>query len=378
MMLQAGSGDDAVRHCDTLNSRIRELHQELRAYLPAVDRIAVCLHDALTDEVSTFLYSPDDTPLRNYRVNLAEAPALDAMRRARLPRVVDDLVNAYVGCSEHSVKLRGSGFHASYTVPMYDGDCFVGFMFFNSRQVGAFPPLVVHHLDLVVRLIGLMIECALHNLTTLTGSLSVLRDVANLRDDETARHLTRMAQYSAIIARGYAAEGGRDDEWVEQVHRFAPLHDIGKIAVSDSLLLSTRELTAEELRGMQQHTVRGAELLRALVAKLGLDGVPYVQALFDIARHHHESWDGSGYPDGLRGEAIPLEARIVRVADVFDALTTRRRYKCAWPVEQALRYLEDGCGTMFDPRCVEVFRSALPAALQVMARFQDTSAADYH
>lgn len=377
MMLDAGSGHDAVRHCDTLNSRIRDLHQELRAYLPAVDRIAVCLHDAPTGDVSTFLYSPSDTPLRNYRVNLAEAPALEAMRQARKPRVVDDLLSTYAGFAEHSVKLRDSGFHASYTVPMYDGDCFVGFMFFNSRQVGVFSPLILRHLDLVVWLIGLMIESSLRSLTMLTGSLSVLRDVAHLRDDETARHLTRMAQYSAIIARGYAQESGHDDEWVEQVHRFAPLHDIGKIAVPDSLLLKPGELTAEEFRAIQQHTVHGAELLGGLVEKLGLDGVPYVQALLDIARHHHECWDGSGYPDHLRGEAIPLEARIVKVADVFDALTTRRRYKGAWPLERALQYLENGCGTMFDRRCVEVFKSGLPAVLDIMARFQDTSAPDY-
>lgn len=364
--------------CSKLNARIRGLHAELQGYLPCVERIAVCLHDASTDEIATFLCSPGETPLRNYRVKLNEAPWLDQLRRTRRARVVNDLRTAYLGRKEHTVRLRQSGFRASYTVPIFDGDSFVGFVFFNSRQPGVFSPHVVHYLDLFVRLITLTIEGTLRTVTTLVGSIGVLREVAHFRDEETARHLTRMSQYSAIIAREMAGGLNRDDEWIEQVRLFAPLHDIGKIAVPDAVLLKPGDLSADEVRVMQQHTVHGAELLTTLVAKLGLEELPNMQALLDIARHHHERWDGSGYPDGLRGEGIPLEARIVKVADVFDALTTRRCYKAAWPIGETLDYLQAGCGVLFDRRCVGSLMQKLPAVREVMSRFGETAGAVFN
>src|SRR6185503_19256818 len=121
-----------------------------------------------------------------------------------------------------------------------------------------------------------------------------------------------------------AAELGRDDDWVEQIRQFAPLHDIGKIATPDAILFKAGKLTDAEFEVMKQHAAKGAEILMTLVENLSLEQVPYIEGLLHIARHHHERWDGKGYPGGLSGERIPPEARIIKVADVFDALTSKR------------------------------------------------------
>lgn len=163
------------------------------------------------------------------------------------------------------------------------------------------------------------------------------------RDFGTGAHLLRMARYSELIA----GELGLPEEEVRILTLAAPLHDIGKIGVPDSILLKPGSLTDEEMAIMRKHPLIGYEILRDSQSR-------FIQIGAQIALRHHERWDGSGYPDGLRGEQIPLNARIVAIADVFDALTSERPYKRAWSNEEAFAYLEEHSGTFFDPSCVKV------------------------
>ena len=359
---------------EALNQRLDGVHRQVREYFPFVVRVAVALYDPKTDDIKTFLHSTrGGSPLEHYRIKLASAGWLNELRRTRRARVIDELAPSILGGQPHSLRILGADYKASYTVPIFDGGNFLGFVFFNADRSHVFTENATRQLDLFVKIISLMIENALRSVTVLAGALHVLHEISRFRDDETYNHLSRMSYYAELIARGIAAEIGRDDDWVEHVRLFAPLHDIGKIATPDAILFKPGKLTDAEFEVMKQHTARGAEILVALIDSLSLEQVPYIESLLHIARHHHECWDGRGYPDGLAGERIPPEARIIKVADAFDALTSRRCYKEAWNVEKAARFLRESAGTQFDPRCVEVLLSQDREIVGIMSRFVDES-----
>lgn len=187
-----------------------------------------------------------------------------------------------------------------------------------------------------------------------------LARAAEFRDPETGAHILRMAHYSQLIARRL----GLDDELCERILVAAPMHDIGKVGTPDHILLKPGRLDDEELEIMRRHARIGHDILTGSVS-------PMIQMAAEIALTHHEKYDGSGYPDGLVGEAIPLVGRIVAVADVFDALTSPRPYKAAWELDRAASFLREGRGTHFDPACVDAFFDQWDAVLGIRQRFQD-------
>ncbi|HTI95030.1 MAG TPA: HD domain-containing phosphohydrolase [Rudaea sp.] len=174
------------------------------------------------------------------------------------------------------------------------------------------------------------------------------------RDFGTGAHLVRMARFAGLIAEGLYMP---DDE-VRMLELAAPLHDIGKIGVPDAILLKRGRLNDEEIVAMRKHPQIGYEILRDSQSR-------FVQIGATVALRHHERWDGSGYPDGMRGSEIPLVARIVALADVFDALISERPYKPAWSLEQATAYVREHSGTLFDPACVEALLRAPTSVEQI-------------
>ena len=183
---------------------------------------------------------------------------------------------------------------------------------------------------------------------------------AEFRDPETGAHIQRMANYSSLIAQ----QLGLSSEEQTLILQAAPMHDVGKIGIPDQILLKPGQLTAEEFSIMKTHTTIGFELLKGSVSTI-------LEAATTIAVSHHEKFDGSGYPYGLTGTAIPLFGRIVAVADVFDALTSERPYKKAWSLEQAADFLCEGRGQHFDPDCLDAFIARWPDAMSVHSRFRD-------
>ena len=178
----------------------------------------------------------------------------------------------------------------------------------------------------------------------LVSAVNMLSEAGTYNDENTGSHMWRMADYCAVLARSL----GWSEEKVEHLKLAAPLHDTGKIGISDTILKAPRKLTAEEWVEMRQHPIIGAEIL-------GKSQAPLFKIAAQVALGHHEKWDGSGYPKGLSGTDIPIAARIVALADVFDALTMERPYKKAWPIEEAYDYLRDNAGAHFDPELVERF-----------------------
>lgn len=181
------------------------------------------------------------------------------------------------------------------------------------------------------------------------------------RDGDIGGHVSRVAMISRVIGRGL----GLDDERCHVLYLAAPLHDIGKIGIADAILGKPGKLLPEEFIAMQKHVSIGARILEDGNSDL-------VRVAERIARWHHERWDGSGYPDRLAGETIPVEARIVAVADVFDALTSARPYKAAWPVEEAYAEILRGRGSHFDPACVDAFVAGW-SEIEALLRMEATS-----
>ncbi|MDE2585893.1 MAG: response regulator [Betaproteobacteria bacterium] len=187
-----------------------------------------------------------------------------------------------------------------------------------------------------------------------------LSRAAEYRDPETGAHILRMAAYSQLIARNL----GLDEAEQQLILEASPMHDVGKVGTPDYILLKPGRLTEDEFRVMQQHASIGHDILQGSQS-------PILQAAAEIARCHHEKYDGSGYPRGLKGEEIPLHSRIVAVADVFDALTSERPYKKAWDLERAAALVREGAGRHFDPKCVEAFFRSWDEVLAIRARHQD-------
>lgn len=188
-------------------------------------------------------------------------------------------------------------------------------------------------------------------------TLFAMSQLAEARDDEVGVHLERIQRYCQLLATSLKESnsfpGLVDDEFIRRVTQASPLHDIGKLAIPEHILNKPEKLTRDEFEIMKKHTVRAAETLQGVVGSHPDN--EFLKLGVEIARSHHEKWDGSGYPDGLRGEAIPLAARIMALADVYDALTSRRSYKPAFSHEQACEIILRQKGYHFDPKLVDMF-----------------------
>lgn len=183
---------------------------------------------------------------------------------------------------------------------------------------------------------------------------------AEYRDNETGNHVLRMSKVAALLAKHL----GFDEEHCDLILNATPMHDVGKIGIPDGILLKPGKHDVEECVVMRTHAEIGYQILADDPSEL-------MQLAAKIALEHHEKWDGSGYPNGLKGEKISIEARITTVSDVFDALTSERPYKRAWPVEDAVKYIEEQKGVSFDPQIVEKFKEVLPDIICINDQFVD-------
>jgi putative two-component system response regulator len=191
-----------------------------------------------------------------------------------------------------------------------------------------------------------------------TELLVRLAVTAELRDDATGKHCFRVGRLAMLLGR----RAGLPEEGLAGLDLAARLHDIGKIVIPDAILLKPGRLDATEMHLMRSHAVIGADILAS-------SALPMAEAARAIARHHHERWDGAGYPDGLAGEAIPLAARVAALADVYDALTHDRPYKRAWSHDEAVAYIAGMRGSQFDPRLADLFLGMMAEAREDLAAF---------
>jgi HD-GYP domain-containing protein (c-di-GMP phosphodiesterase class II) len=359
----------------SLTEQMEWLHEQVRHRYPAVHRIAITLYDSKHGVLKTYVNSSDvSDPLSRYERPLESVPSLAELARNRASRVINDLSQLPLPHVDHTHWLLSHGYASSFTVPLFQSGTLLGFMFFDSREMDAFGGTLPDDLQIYVQLCRMSVLNVINLSHAVEGMVKVARGLAHLRDIETGQHLDRMSSYSRLIARSIAAEEGCDDEFIEHVYLFAPLHDIGKIGIADSILLKPGRLTDEERTTMQGHVNLGVELVDAVMNDTEMVGTLYVSVLRNIVHCHHEWMDGSGYPRGLVGEAIPLEARIVTIADIFDALTSERPYKKPWSNEDAMaelhRMAEAG---KLDRHCVAILDGAADEVRAIQQKFGITA-----
>ena len=193
-----------------------------------------------------------------------------------------------------------------------------------------------------------------------------LSRAAEYKDEDTGAHIVRMSNYSALLAERL----GLNDATVQRILYAAPMHDVGKIGIPDQVLLKPGRLNPEEWKIMRQHTVIGGRILEG--AKEG-----FIKLAEVIAMTHHEKWDGSGYPNGLAGRDIPVVGRVVALADVFDALMSKRPYKEPFSLEKSLDIIRGGRGGHFDPEVVDVFMDSLDSILEIKDKYRDEEASRF-
>lgn len=354
--------------------RLRALHDMLLGRYPFIHRIAIALYDPATDGLKTFASSNEGgAPLTRYEARLADVPSLRVLAEGRRTRVVHDIDTAFDDATTHTQWLRNEGFRSSYTIPIYSHAELAGFLFVDSRDPAVFQPEVTRFLDIFGELTAQLYLVKLAAARSLIGAVHIACRMASIRDTETGMHLERMAKYSRLIARQLNHYGvPLSDEFVEYVHLFAPLHDIGKVGVPDRILLQPGRLDRDGWSTMQGHVELGVQMVDEIAAALGMLTDDAATIMRNIVGGHHERGDGSGYPLGLERSAIPIEARIVAVADAYDALTSRRAYKEAWPHERAVEQLRQEAATgQLDPDCVHALLHDPEALAEIRARFPD-------
>jgi HD-GYP domain-containing protein (c-di-GMP phosphodiesterase class II) len=358
----------------TYQEKLAIVHDVLKKRCSGVDRISIALYDNQTHSLKTFIASPvTESPLKNYESTLTAKSILREIARNAVPRIVNDLRIYEDHDSIHSHAIVGHGFASSYTHPMYRNKELAGFVFMNSFHNQYFRDRILDQVEIFVHLLSEMIMHDLDATHALVAAMRTSISMVQTHDLETGTHLERMSRYSRLISRSLVKQGLEqlDDEQIEQIALFAPLHDVGKIGIPDRILQKPTHLNSEERRVMNTHTVLGRQIVDDLIRNFGFEQIPYIDYLRHIAELHHEAMDGSGYPHGLRGQEISLEARIIAVSDIFDALTTQRPYKSPWSNEHAFAMLQLLSIDKLDKGCVSALAGSPDEIVQIQQQFAE-------
>ena len=355
----------------SISEELYELHQTLLDQWPHLMRIAVALYDEQTGMLHTFVRSNQSQLfLNHYSAPLTEVPSLAEVAESGKPRVIKDLSVLNEARTEHSQTIS-QNFQSSLTERFYFNDALLGFIFYDATKVDYFDQHLAKQLSAYTRLMEALVTTDLLPIKTLIGLVETTKEITRLKDAETNKHLIRMASYMEIIVIELAEQYGFSDEQIEYMWFYAPLHDVGKLAIEDDILMKPGKLTPEEYATMQTHVAEGLTFLETIERNFKFQPLHHINILRDLIGAHHERWNGSGYPLGLGGEAIPIIGRIAAVADVFDAVSSDRVYRKTWSFEKAINYLIDNQGVLFDPNCVNALIKNKDRVFQVYKKYQE-------
>lgn len=357
---------------DMLDLLLREAKQLLN-----VDRVGIA-----------FIDKKKKTIVAEYGVATYEKLALGVGYEVKLKKTsLNDIVKNKKGIINNDVKktfeknkksnslklILKEGIKSNMIIPLILNDEVFGMVFFSSLEKNQFTS---KQFDLASKMIyevtGALNRAYLMKVVLLKMT-TTFAELVDKKDIETGDHILRMVKYSKIIAEGVRKldlETHKiDKKMVLEIERNAAIHDIGKVGIPDKILKKPAKLTNEEFEIMKSHAGIGGEIFKALREELSEFNYSFYEVAEDIARYHHEKYDGTGYPEGLKGTEIPLSARIVALADVFDALTSERVYKRAFSVEETLNIIEESSGKHFDPVVVDAFYNQLDKIKEVYNKY---------
>lgn len=292
-------------------------------------------------------------------------------------RIINDY-KAYSKKHPKSVPIKmifQEGLMSSLACPLTLNNQGMGAIIFSSKQPDCYSENHVPMAKLIANCMAISLEKNLLMNNRLLSSIAQFARLVESKKNAAGFHIERIQNYSRIIAETLAGKKKYiniiDRQFIEDIYTFSPLHDIGKIGIADGILLKPGKLTAEEFEIIKQHTVIGTELLRKATDTLSQNGMTYFDMAIQIAESHHEKYDGSGYPFGLAGDDIPLSARIVAVADVFGALTSKRVYRSAYDIEASMQIIDKESGISFDPDIVDTLNENIEQIVKMYKRYQE-------
>lgn len=301
--------------------------------------------------------------------------SLEQIMVLKEPRIINDIDKYFEGrpIKAYSKIILEHGIKASITLPLEANGIPLGFIFFSSDRKNVYHKKHVEYLKIISNSIALSFQKNIFVDDLVYSSVLALAKLSEARDEDTGDHLMRMSRYSGIIAKALKDTPEYNsiitNEYVTDIIKFSPMHDIGKVGIPDRILLKPGKLTFEEFEIMKTHTAYGANVLAEAEQNIKKKGRSLFKMGIEIAQNHHEKYDGTGYPNGLIGDEIPLSARIVTVADVFDALLSKRPYKEPFTLEETLKIIRDGKGKHFDPVIVDALLSSLDELNEVRHGF---------
>lgn len=348
----------------SFNETLTYIFRTFKPYIP-YSYIGIAVYKAYESDIIVAKYGVSDgmhpelyQRLSGYETTIDSTSLLEVQKN-NVPRVINNL-KAYGSdqeLKEYTRILLEEGVRSSITLPLSINRRPLGFIFFSSHATDVYKPEHAVFLKAVAAGIALAFEKNIFTDELVFSSILALAKLAEARDEDTGNHLERIRSYTQLLLQCMKFEGVYADtltqEFIFEVERFSPIHDIGKVGIRDEVLLKQGKLTLDEFEHMKTHASYGAEVLKEAEENINRSGRSLFKIGIEIAEGHHERWDGTGYPMGLCGEAIPLSARIVAVADVLDALTSKRPYKKAYTFDDSVRIICENSGTHFDPSLVQ-------------------------
>ncbi|BAO45711.1 HD-GYP domain-containing protein [Thiolapillus brandeum] len=343
-----------------LGKQLKTIYERISRHYPFLSCIGIAAKGIKDQELVLYPTSCDD-------INGKQLPkAFEQGTGGNTHVLVEDLT---AFSTRNDSQTQQSLFQSGLRLPLIANDVAFGYTFFAATEKGCFTPDIIEQMNVYARVIARIVTEGRRSSENLRTAVASVLQLNNINKSESPAHLRRVAHYSRLIARNCAQTHQLSDSWIEHLFMFAPLHDIGKAFIPERLLTKPGRLTDEEFEQVKTHTLKGRDIIDHMISCFGYsDDLHYTGMLRNIITHHHEAMDGGGYPYGLRGEEIPLEARIVAAADVLDALLTKRAYKEAWSMDKTMETLQQLADSRLDPEFVDILSQNREEVLQIRIR----------
>ncbi|UYP00153.1 HD domain-containing protein [Oceanotoga sp. DSM 15011] len=360
----------------TLSELLPKVMEQIENYIP-VDRLSVAFIDSFDNVIA-------ETAVSKLKEVYLEPGFIESIKKTTLEkitkekdnyRIINDLEKHFntINKSQSTFLLLKEGIKSSLTAPIFfDGKCY-GFIFFSSKDKNSYNEDHKKFAKKIVYTLKQNIYSHFIVQQMIAATASGFVKIVEGKDNETGNHIVRVSNYSRIIAKEIAKEDKKmTPDKIREIYLFSPLHDMGKVGIPDGILLKPGKLTKEEFEIMKKHVNIGTKILTNMNQKLkSFINYDFLNTAIEITSDHHERYDGSGYPKGKKGKEISMSGRIVAIADVFDALTSKRPYKEAFSIEESLDIIKNETGTHFDPLVFEAFLKNMDEIKNIYEKYKE-------